>query len=293
MNRSAPLPYRYYVNHPSRLTPSIPTHPSSASFRSLGLHLSIDLNPTHMTHRLQSNINYICARIRYHRLNLLQAAATIKETLYPSLEIGLTYTHIPKSTFNRWNHTIRTSIKFTTGGAHIKSLNNDALYFSLNLLPLHTHQLLLQLTETLRCLRQHHPQPVASSTHHRIFQTTLHKPTLHPPTENQSHNSHSIQPTAIPRPQQRLYRHLHALHQGYTHGLRYFLQPNSNPIHSTPPLPHHPPPYINLPYTIPLPPTQTFVDYPTPTHLKSTTNSGINITKFNPNDHVSILLHPT
>ena len=77
---------------------------------------------------IQGRVWQTCMALRHHRLDLCQAGDTIREFLYPRIELGLAFSNITKAQLDKWTSVIRRAVLHGGLDNAQRSVNTDALF---------------------------------------------------------------------------------------------------------------------------------------------------------------------
>ena len=136
----------------------IPVRGRDTEFRYLGLYVSLSLKWTRMVNALHFHVINAARRIRAHRLTLTQAVETLREYIFPKMELALTYARVTKQRMESWDKIIRRAITWQWNGFHVSSLSRDALYFSTDLMRICDLRRLIRATQVVNALRHENVQ---------------------------------------------------------------------------------------------------------------------------------------
>ena len=112
----------------------IPVRGRDTEFRYLGLYVSLSLKWTRMVNALHFHVINAARRIRAHRLTLTQAIETLREYIFPKMELALTYARVTEKRMENWDKIIMRAVTWQWNGFHVSTLSRDALYFSTDLM---------------------------------------------------------------------------------------------------------------------------------------------------------------
>jgi len=140
-----------YLSKPQPLTsPDIITHGPTFAFRYLGLMLRVDMGSKETVSMLNGRVWSACKRIKSHSL---KAGHYLREYVYPRLEMGLIFSHVPAPTLQNWDSLIRSAVLGVFQGPNVASLTTPALWLALGVLPLVSYSLMVKAIELGSALR--------------------------------------------------------------------------------------------------------------------------------------------
>ena len=165
---------------PNLSHPSLPTGAASADdivcslastpFRYLGIMFRVDLQQDQVKTSTQFIIWNTCREIRLRKLNLCQASDTLRELLFPRIELKLAFTDFPTKTLDRWMTIIRRSVLHSGYDTATRQINTAALALILGIRPPKEEATIAQIVQCASALRGPPLSPATATSRCRLTQ---------------------------------------------------------------------------------------------------------------------------